>query len=115
MADQRSQAAKAWRHLYNTRAWKGIRANQLSAHPLCEWCERRGRITAASICDHAIAHKGDEALFFGGPFLSLCKPCHDGAAQVRDNRGFTGACDASGWPTDPRHPANAAGRGGSKV
>lgn len=63
-------------------------------------------VTAATICDHAIPHRGDERLFFGGPFLSLCKPCHDSGAQGRDQRGYGGECDPSGWPTDPCHPAN---------
>jgi hypothetical protein len=108
MTDQRSPEARAWRHLYNTRAWKQIRANQLNAKPLCEWCEKRGRIAAARVCDHAIAHKGDETLFYGGPFISLCKPCHDGAAQVRDSRGFSPEVGADGYPIDPAHRANRA-------
>ena len=106
MADQRSSDAQKYRHLYRTRQWKANRADQLSRKPLCEWCERRGRVAAATVCDHAIAHKGDEALFFGGPFISLCKPCHDGAAQVRDNRGFSPEVGADGFPIDPRHRVN---------
>lgn len=107
MIDQRSSEARAWRHLYNTRAWKALRANQLSLKPLCEWCERQGRITAASVADHVIPHKGDEALFFDGDNLaSLCKPHHDGAKQADERRGFSGQADQSGWPTDPRHLAN---------
>jgi 5-methylcytosine-specific restriction protein A len=102
--DQRSPEATRYRRLYQTRQWKAIRADQLNRKPLCEWCENRHRVTPATICDHAIPHRGDETLFFSGPFLSLCKQCHDSGAQVRDQRGYTGACGADGWPTDARHP-----------
>ena len=102
---RRSEEAKAWRHLYRTRAWKALRANQLNLKPLCEWCANQNRIVPATICDHVIPHKGDEARFYDADNLaSLCKPHHDSAAQVKDHQGYTGACDATGWPTDPRHP-----------
>lgn len=107
MSDQRSATAKAYRHLYNTRAWKQIRANQLNAKPLCEWCDRQGHVVRATIVDHVIPHRGDQALFFGTDNLaSLCKPHHDGAKQQEEKRGFSGEVDASGWPIDPRHRAN---------
>jgi 5-methylcytosine-specific restriction protein A len=105
MPDYRSPEAAAYRRLYNTRQWKTLRANQLNAKPLCEWCNRRGRIVAATIADHAIPHKGDETLFFNGDLISLCKPCHDTTAQVRDNRGFSPEVGADGFPIDPRHRA----------
>lgn len=104
--DQRSAAAAQYRRLYNTAQWRSIRARQLADKPLCEWCERRDRIAPATICDHEKPHRGDEALFYGGPFVSLCKPCHDGAAQVRDNRGFSPEVGSDGFPIDARHRAN---------
>lgn len=107
MSDQRSAEAQRYRALYNTRQWKAIRANQLNAKPLCEWCERRGRITAATVADHIVKHNGDPALFFDSDNLqSLCKPHHDSTKQGDEKRGFSGQVDASGWPTDPRHMAN---------
>jgi len=107
MADQRSPEARAWRHLYNTRAWKSIRANQLNAKPLCEWCERQGHVRAASIVDHVIPHKGDHALFFDTSNLaSLCAPHHDAGKQVIEKRGYSAEPGKNGWPIDPRHPCN---------
>ena len=104
--DRRSDQAAAYRALYRTAAWQNIRSNQLAAKPLCEWCSSSGRTALATVCDHAQPHRGDPALFHNGPFLSLCKTCHDGAAQRRDRRGYSGAVNASGWPIDPNHPSN---------
>jgi hypothetical protein len=39
------------------------------------------RITAATVCDHVHPHRGDEVLFFSGPFQSLCETCHNSAKQ----------------------------------
>jgi hypothetical protein len=104
--DRRSDQAAAYRAWYKTSRWRSIRSNQLAAKPLCEWCASSGRTALATVCDHAKPHRGDPALFHQGPFLSLCKPCHDGAAQRRDRLGYSGAVDVSGWPIDSNHPAN---------
>ena len=40
---------------YNTAAWKRLRLAKLSAVPLCEVCERRGRLNTARHVDHIIA------------------------------------------------------------
>ena len=68
-------------HLYQHRRWRRIRRLQLIAHPLCVICEARGRVTEASICDHAQPHNGDINRFWCGPFVSLCVDCHNSAKR----------------------------------
>ena len=100
-----------WRPWYSSTRWLKLRSMQLKAAPLCAACDRIGRVTAAGVVDHVIPHRGDPALFWDAENLqSLCKPCHDAGKQKAESAGFSGACDASGWPVDPRHPANGGGQ-----
>jgi hypothetical protein len=107
--DYRTPEAEVYRRLYNTARWRAIRAAQLRRKPLCEWCADLGRTVLASVCDHSVNHKGDVSIFYGGPFTSLCKPCHDAGAQRRDHLGYSGEVDPTGWPADPNHPSNRRG------
>jgi hypothetical protein len=54
-------------------------------------------------------HSKDDGRFFDGPFITLCKQCHDGDAQQQERIGFSKAIGLDGWPTDPRHPCNRHG------
>ena len=59
-------------------AWQQARLVHLNAHPLCVYCERDDRVTAASVVDHVIPHRGDMTLFWDrNNWQSLCRPCHD--------------------------------------
>jgi 5-methylcytosine-specific restriction enzyme A len=62
--------------------WQRERAKFLAAHPLCERCEARGVVEAATVVDHRIPHRGDQKLFWDrknwGP---LCAPCHNAKTQ----------------------------------
>lgn len=98
--------SRAYLHLYSSMRWRRIRKAQMEAEPLCRMCQAKGRITAAQVCDHITPHKGDEALFYGGPFQSLCKPCHDVVKQREERTGRMAGCDASGNPDDPNHHWN---------
>ncbi|MBK9704528.1 MAG: HNH endonuclease [Betaproteobacteria bacterium] len=70
-------------------------------------CEAAGRLTAASVVDHVVPHRGDQALFWDvGNWQPLCKPCHDGAKQSLERGGKLRGCDTSGQPLDPTHPWN---------
>ena len=105
--DYRSKAAREWRKLYKTREWQAVRLAQLSRQPLCESCQRQGRVTAATVVNHRIPHKGDRYLFFDqGNHESSCKPCHDGPTQAAEHRGYSAEKGADGWPVDPAHPLN---------
>ena len=68
-------------------------------------CELLGRITAATVVDHKIPHKGDPQLFWDETnWQSLCAPCHDSHKQSQERTGsMRGAC-ADGMPIDPAHP-----------
>jgi 5-methylcytosine-specific restriction protein A len=93
-----------WSHLYNNRAWRVLRARQLSTEPLCAYCLRLGHTKPASVCDHIDPHQGDVAKFWAGPFQSLCKACHDGAKASLEATGKLRGCSTDGEPDDPAHP-----------
>src|SRR5690554_5824865 len=96
-----------WHHLYNTKAWKQLRAEQLRQEPLCRMCKEQGRITPATVVDHVKPHKGDRELFFDpGNLQGLCKAHHDGEKQRIETRGYSNAVGPDGWPLDPSHPSN---------
>lgn len=89
----------AWHHLYKTAAWRRLREAQLSAEPLCRMCLDAEDVTAATICDHIKAHKGDMDLFFDPTNLqSLCKAHHDGVKQRIDKGQNVVRYGADGWP-----------------
>lgn len=106
--DQRSAKAKAYRLLYKTARWQLLRSAQLLKQPLCERCDRDGRVTPATVVHHRRAHKGDQALFFDPTNLSSsCAPCHDQIEQIVEARGFEVGCDRDGRPIAADHPWNA--------
>lgn len=93
--------------LYSKRRWLRLRKQHLSKSPLCVFCEREGRTVPATVVDHIVPHKGDERLFFNANNLqSLCKAHHDSTKAAEEGRGYSLELDETGWPVDPRHPAN---------
>jgi 5-methylcytosine-specific restriction enzyme A len=107
-------ARKAWNHNGKTRQQRGygreherIRAELLRDVILCEQCTRHGRVTAGWIADHIVplakGGSGDRS-----NYQLLCRDC--GAEKDAADRGATlkpkSGSDASGYPTDPRHPWN---------
>lgn len=83
----RSREGAEWQAFYNSQRWRNLRLVHLASEPLCRMCKQEGRLTPATICDHIVPHKGDVALFYGGPFQSLCKPCHDRHKQTEERTG----------------------------
>lgn len=107
MPDHRSPEAQAYRQLYRTKAWIKGRLQFLAQHPLCERCQAKGRITAASVVNHRTPHKGNLDLFFDqANWEPTCKPCHDSDIQSEERSGFSKAIGDDGWPTCSKHPAN---------
>lgn len=102
--DHRSAEAKAYRKLYDTKAWKQRRLYQLGLEPLCRFCMVIGNVTPATVADHMVPHRGDPDLFFNGELQSLCSSCHSSAKQREENGSYSGAADLDGYPLDPRHP-----------
>ena len=65
--------------------WQQARAGFLRKHPLCVYCEREGRVTAATVVDHIVPHCGDMKAFWDfGNWQSLCKPCHDSVKAIEE-------------------------------
>lgn len=99
---------RPWRWLYKTGRWQRLRQAQLTAEPCCKYCDAAGRVTAATIVDHIVPHKGDEALFFDPDNLqSLCKSHHDSTKQREEHKGAIIGGDVDGIPLDPAHHWNA--------
>ena len=98
-------ASDQWDHWYDLAKWKRLRAFQLKQHPLCAFCMRKGLVVPATVVDHIESHRGDWNKFVTGKLQSLCAPCHDGAKQEIDKRGYSTEIGVDGWPTDPQHPA----------
>ena len=70
---------------YST-AWDKFARAYLRWHPLCLYCQNRGRVTAAVLVDHIEPHGGDPDLFMppGDPddhFASCCATCHNVGKQ----------------------------------
>ena len=104
-AERRSPEALAWHRLYNSKRWRAYRDQQLRKEPLCAFCAKDGRVTAATVADHRIPHKGDLNLFWDAENLqSLCGPCHSGRKLAIEKRGYDNAIGEDGFPTDPNHP-----------
>ena len=68
--------------------WQKARERFLRANPLCVYCARVGRTTAASVVDHITPHRGDQTLFWDEDnWQSLCSPCHSSVKQAEEAAG----------------------------
>ena len=60
------------------RQWRKYRLRFLAANPLCVMCQRRGYVTAATVVDHVIPHRGNKELFDDETnHQGLCESCHN--------------------------------------
>lgn len=58
--------------------WRIERRRFLNVHPLCAECMKENRLTAATVVDHIVPHRGDMKLFWDrNNWQPLCKDCHD--------------------------------------
>lgn len=88
---------------YDSR-WRRYRERFLAENPFCVYCQRLGRVTAATVVDHVVPHRGDRGLFWDpNNHQGLCKPCHDGAKKELEESGTLRGCDTDGLPLDPQH------------
>lgn len=100
--------------IYNSAAWKRLRAAHLAIEPTCRACAAMGRITRADTVDHVIPMSEGGPAYPGHDGLaSYCAPCHNAktargseAGAVRSTKPRKG-CDANGRPLDPSHPWRA--------
>ena len=57
------------------RAWKRIRDRYIKAHPLCEECQKQGKLTPAEEVHHILPlSKGGSSS--ADNLMALCKACH---------------------------------------
>jgi len=102
LADRRSARERGYTH-----RWDKARTTYLTHHPLCVMCIKDGAVTAATVVDHIIQHRGDQALFWDkANWQSLCKPHHDSRKQREEKAGHALGSTADGRPVDPSHPWN---------
>ncbi|QDD91927.1 HNH endonuclease [Pseudomonas oryzihabitans] len=65
--------------------WQKARERHLAGHPLCVYCQRQGLVTAATVVDHVVPHRGDMALFWDSSnWQSLCASCHSSVKQAEE-------------------------------
>lgn len=97
---QKLKGANSWK-------WDKWSRQYRKKFPLCSFCMKEGRVTAAAVVDHIIPHRGDHKLLFEWSNLqSLCKYHHDSVKQAEEKRGYTRDVGLDGWPVDKNHPAN---------
>jgi len=91
--DKQSAAQRGYGH-----KWREARAAFLKAHPLCVYCARAGRVTAANVVDHIQPHRGNMALFWDRSlWQGLCTHCHNTIkAQEEGRHAAKSTFDASG-------------------
>jgi len=85
--------------------WQQARASFLSLpeNVLCRYCERKGRITPATVVDHITPHKGDQRLFWDrSNWQPLCKACHDRKTSTEDGGLHSGASNHPEWLPKPK-------------
>lgn len=65
--------------------WRKARLEYLARNPLCAKCTDEGHVTAATVVDHRVAHKGDQQLFWDeSNWQPSCKPHHDSRVDEGD-------------------------------
>lgn len=71
--------------------WQRARLGHLAHFPLCWYCQQEGRVTAATVVDHSVPHRGDMTIFWDtGLWRSSCPPCHS-AKTAREEGGIGAA------------------------
>lgn len=71
-----------------TARWRKARCVYLAANPLCAECFKDGRLIEATVVDHIVPHRGNDALFWDeGNWRALCKRHHDRKTATEDG-GF---------------------------
>ena len=65
------------------RAWKRIRDSYVAVHPLCERCEKEGRLTPTEEVHH-ILPLSEGGTHARDNIIALCQSCH---AQIHAERG----------------------------
>jgi 5-methylcytosine-specific restriction protein A len=84
---------------HDKRSWRRLSAHKLRVSPLCEACERAGRIVPAVHVHHKVAiNDGGDLLVPLDALMSVCIACHN-----EQHSGRIKGCDINGMPLDPKH------------
>lgn len=119
LAQGRAVVKESWR-AYKTTAhergytyqWQQSSKLFLEHNPLCKLCLQRGVVSAATLVDHVIPHKGDMTLFWCvDNWQALCNDCHNTEKKEIETLGFSTSVGLDGWPMDARHPVNIKANG----
>ena len=82
-----ARAPKETDPFYLSVRWRRFRDWYLGKHPLCEQCEKEGRLTPAAMVDHIREIKDGGALTSEGNAMSLCWKHHAiKTAQEKNHR-----------------------------
>jgi hypothetical protein len=73
--------------------WMLARERQLIDRPFCAYCQERGIVRRATVCD-----------IRGGSAISLCMPCAVLTERMMAVLGFRTDTNLAGWPSDPNDP-----------
>ena len=93
---------------YSSR-WDRARQTYLGTHPHCAMCTKVGQTVKATVVDHIIPHRGDQALFWNtANWQPLCATHHNAAKRRQENGDASFGADVAGRPLDPAHPWNRA-------
>lgn len=97
-----------------TTAWDKAARGFLARHPLCLGCAAIGRTEAATLVDHTIPHRGDQALFWDADNRQpSCRWHHDVIKQILERMFDAGDLAAADLRLDsPRAIALTRERGG---
>nr|WP_166177014.1 HNH endonuclease signature motif containing protein [Altererythrobacter segetis] len=99
-------ARKPWQHKRQSPSARGydaehrrIRAQLLKEQPLCEECQRKGRVTVATIADHIVP------LSRGGKtersnYQALCRGCSDRKTLADAGKRYKRRIGLDGWPEE---------------
>ncbi|SDA40308.1 HNH endonuclease [Mesorhizobium qingshengii] len=83
----RTEVSQRW---YNSAKWKKLRLGVLLRDRFtCRICGKIEPRTSKLICDHIVPHRGNEELFWSGPFQCLCTSCHSSKKQAEERRDPT--------------------------
>lgn len=98
--------SKPWKKLYHNVRWYRTREYHLRKNPLCAYCYSKGTVTAATVVDHVVPHRGDPAMFWKGELQSMCEFHHSSSKQREEYYGYSTEIGIDGLPVDPKHPHN---------
>ena len=71
---------------YETKTWKFTRKNKLQLNPLCEECQRQGKLVKATMVDHIVPIKQGGSQLDYNNLQSLCWSCHSKKSAKEGSR-----------------------------